>query len=157
MGTSAIKLTVALLLALLVHTACSSSGKILPRYEEDSDALARLTQQAEARCADRGFPAGVPTIPFFTDGCTAWPDKVVHQCCVVHDMDYWCGGSREDRKLADSRLRECAEAIYGEESGPFLGWMLEAGATAGGSPHLRTSWRWGFGHDYAEGGYTEPD
>jgi hypothetical protein len=147
------KLTLALV--LLLHVGCSSSGKMLPRYEDDSGALTRLENQAEARCAERGFPAGKPTRSFLTDGCTAWPDKMIHQCCLEHDMDYWCGGSRDARRLADRRLRDCAEAIYGEQSGPFLGWMIEAGATAGGSPHLKTSWRWGYGHDFDESDYTE--
>ncbi len=145
----------ALLLALAVHTGCASSVKMAPRYEHDAQAIALLGQQAEERCAARGFPAGKPTIPFATDGCTGWSDKVIHKCCIVHDMEYWCGGSREDRKQADNRLRECAEAAYGEESGPFLGWMIEAGVTAGGSPDLKTSWRWGFGHEYGENDYTE--
>lgn len=139
-----------LIAALMAHTGCSSTARVSRRYENDAQALARLARQAEERCAARGFPAGTPTIPFTTDGCTGWSDKVVHQCCVVHDMDYWCGGSREDRRETDSRLRQCAEAAYGRDSGPFLGWMMEAGVTAGGSPNLKTPWRWGYGHEYGE-------
>jgi len=154
MERSYLAVHMALTFALLVNANCSSSGKSLPRYEDNPTELARLAQEAEDRCADRGFPAGNPTVPFFTDGCTGWSDKVIHQCCLEHDMDYWCGGSREDRRQADNRLRKCAENTYGEESGPFLGWMIEAGATAGGSPHMRTSWRWGYGHEYAESSYT---
>jgi hypothetical protein len=39
---------------------------------------------------DRGEPGG-PTV-LTTDGCSPWPDGSWGQCCIDHDMDYWCGG-----------------------------------------------------------------
>ncbi len=142
-------------LVLAMQTGCVSSDKMAPRYKNDPEAVVRLAQQARERCAARGFPAAEPTEPFLTDGCTGWSDDVIHECCIVHDMEYWCGGSREDRRQADSRLHECVEAVYGEWPGPILGWIMEVGVTAGGSPTLPLYWRWGYGHEYGEGGYTE--
>ena len=86
-----------------------------------------------------------------TDGCTGWPDDVVLNCCIDHDMAYWCGGSREDRKQAVAALRDCVVAAYGEWPGPVLGWMMQAGASSAGSPHLPMYWRWGYGHAFGGG------
>jgi hypothetical protein len=54
--------------------------------------------------------------PFATDYCTGYaegtrtqPDLWKH-CCVEHDLYFWAGGSREDRKATDLRLKHCVEA-----------------------------------------------
>lgn len=38
-------------------------------------------------------------------------------CCDEHDVAYFEGGSPEDRKLADKRLRLCVQ-----QAGKFTGW-----------------------------------
>lgn len=38
-------------------------------------------------------------------------------CCNEHDVAYYEGGSPEDRKLADNRLRLCVQ-----QAGKFTGW-----------------------------------
>ena len=48
-------------------------------------------------------------------------------CCSEHDLAYYEGGSRADRKAADIRLRECAAA-----AGKFEGWRAP----------FRRVWRW---------------
>lgn len=157
MGRWQTTLALTAFMVLAAYTGCASSGKRVQHQEPDAQTIQLLARQAEELCAARGFPAGEPTILFVTDGCTGWSDQVIHKCCVAHDMEYWCGGSHEDRKQADQRLRDCAEAIYGEESGPFLGWLIEVGVAAGGSPHLKTPWRWGYGHEHGENDDTEDE
>ena len=110
-----------------------------------------LVERARAFCEGVGWPAGLPTRPFSTDGCSAWPDGSLYACCVEHDIEYWCGGTAAQRKAADRRLRECAERIdYGAEG------MVYFGVRLGGPPWLPTPWRWGYGHAYGTG-YAIPD
>ena len=54
--------------------------------------------------------------PYVTDGCTDFPDGTRddpmkwHQCCVLHDLAYWGGGTPEAFKKADLALRACVAA-----------------------------------------------
>ena len=91
--------------------------------------------------------------PFTTDGCSAFPDgtteqqQLWHNCCVVHDLAYWQGGSRLDRKEADQALEDCV-ANVGE---PMIANLMLAGVTVGGTPYLPTRFRWGYGWPYLRG------
>ncbi len=55
-------------------------------------------------------------IPFTTDYCTGYPEGTLAQpglwskCCVEHDLYLWAGGSKNDRKQTDQRLRKCVAA-----------------------------------------------
>ncbi len=46
-----------------------------------------------------------PTEPFHHDGCTLFPDRFLWldftKVCLIHDIQYWAGGTQEDRKTAD--------------------------------------------------------
>jgi hypothetical protein len=59
--------------------------------------------------------ATVPLRPFATDYCTAYiegtrehPNLWKH-CCEEHDLYFWAGGSLDDRKASDLRLKSCVE------------------------------------------------
>ena len=142
--------------ALLVVQGCSPSNQAPVKADVSDDDPAHLASVARRQCADRGFPAGEPVRSFSSDGCTAWPDDVVRACCTEHDMAYWCGGTRKERKRTDARLRECVKEAYGEWPGPLVGWIMQAGVSGGGSPHLPTYWRWGYGHAYGAGYSRSP-
>ena len=89
-----------------------------------------------------------PVFPFASDGCSVSPDGSWVDCCVLHDIRYWCGGSPEDRSYADRELRECvSEKGYGETHGL----ITELGVRVGGHPVLPFRWRWGYGHPYSFG------
>ncbi len=85
---------------------------------------------------------------FSTDGCSSYPDghiltkknEWIH-CCIAHDMSYWIGGTREERQLADENLGACIE----ERTNEFHGNIMQIGVIFGGTPRLRTNWRWGYG------------
>ena len=85
---------------------------------------------------------------FTTDGCSAYPDGYLHtdeyewlHCCMAHDIAYWAGGNYEKKVEADAELNRCvSEASFGAH-----GKMMEMGVATGGTPHLATSWRWGYG------------
>ena len=122
--------------------ACSPSDHTVEPYKSDLDAAAELEARAASFC-DQAF---APSRPFITDGCSIWPDGAWVECCVEHDIPYWCGGSREQRLEADRKLRECVA----DASGRSLGWTMYLGVRAGGHPSLPFYWRWGFGHPWPE-------
>ena len=93
---------------------------------------------------------------FASDGCSAFPDGtreqrlLWQQCCVVHDLAYWLGGSKDERKKADYDLRACVESV-GE---PTIASLMLAGVRVGGSPWFPTRYRWAYGWPWLRG-YAE--
>ena len=91
--------------------------------------------------------------PFTSDGCSAFPDGTPAQqtlwlqCCRDHDLAYWKGGTRDERKLADSALHDCVAQV-GE---PRIADMMQAGVRVGGTPYLPTHFRWGYGWPWPRG------
>jgi hypothetical protein len=132
-----------LLPVVLAALACATT----PREPGAPSAEEReLVEAAEHWCEAAGYPGGEPTRPFYTDGCSMWPDGDLYRCCVEHDVAYWCGGSREDRLAADRRFRACAEvADRGQSEWVYLG------VRAGGGAWMPAPWRWGYGHVYGTG------
>jgi hypothetical protein len=80
-----------------------------------------------------------------------WPDRSWVQCCVEHDIAYWCGGSAEDRRRADAALRQCVT----EKSSACMGTMMYLGVRPGGIPWSPFPWRWAYGWDGIHG-YDRP-
>jgi hypothetical protein len=78
------------------------------------------------------------------DGCSMAPDLDFPRCCDRHDVRYWPGGSKAERRQADLEFRQCIEAA----DHPLLAGIYYYGVRIGGSPYLPTPWRWGFGWDY---------
>lgn len=77
--------------------------------------------------------------PFATDYCTAYaegtrekPDLWKH-CCVEHDLYFWAGGSRDDRKATDLRLKHCVEST-GQVR---IARLIYAAVSLGGSSPIR--------------------
>lgn len=58
--------------------------------------------------------------PFETDYCTNYAEGTRSQpelwkhCCLIHDLNFWAGGTKQDRYDADWGLRHCVE-----ESGAY--------------------------------------
>lgn len=52
-------------------------------------------------------------IPLETDFCTNFPEGTKENptqwkhCCMIHDMYFWAGGTKDDRLNADLELRAC--------------------------------------------------
>ena len=58
-----------------------------------------------------------PTLkPFVTDYCTLFVEGTRQQpnlwrhCCEEHDLYFWAGGSIEDKKASDQRLKACVKS-----------------------------------------------
>jgi hypothetical protein len=120
-------------LVLLVGAGCAPRAHTVAPYRDDAAEADALAARATAACAARGAP--LPPRPFRTDGCSAWPDANWVQCCVAHDIPYWCGGSPAQRLEADRALRAC----------DFWATVMYWGVRAGGPSRLPFAWRWGFG------------
>ena len=92
-------------------------------------------------------------VPFASDGCSRFPDGTLSQrelwkhCCYQHDLAYWRGGTREERRVADRGLRECVKEVRD----PALAFMMEKGVRVGGAPWWPTRYRWGYGWSYGRG------
>ena len=88
--------------------------------------------------------------PFTTDGCSSFPEGTLqqkslwHNCCVQHDIQYWKGGTYDERVAADRELEQCVSKV-GE---PHIAKLMLAGVRVGGSPYWPTSYRWGYGWPY---------
>jgi hypothetical protein len=110
-----------------------------------------VVERADEWCKQEGSPAGIPTKPFSTDGCTGWVDGSLYDCCVDHDIAHWCGGTEHHRLAADQQFRVCAEKHSPAQSG-----LVYYTVRVFGVPWLPTSWRWGYGHRFGSGYADSP-
>ncbi len=85
--------------------------------------------------------------PFETDLCTFWPEGTFRdpqkwaQCCVMHDLNYWVGGTQKDRLEADIDLKECVTNAHTKEMGELMFLGVRAGRL---SPIRLKGKGWGF-------------
>lgn len=76
---------------------------------------------------------------FETDGCSWSPDFNFRCCCIRHDIDYWAGGTKQDRLEADQRMRDCIRSY----NRPILAWIYYIGVRIFGNPNFPViSWKW---------------
>ncbi len=100
------------------------------------------------------LPASAAEIrPFSTDGCTSYregtqrdPSQWAH-CCYEHDLQYWVGGTRDDRKQADREFLRCVADTGARLEAKIMYWAVRAG----GRPFYPTPFRWGYGWPYPRG------
>jgi hypothetical protein len=90
---------------------------------------------------------GKPPKPFRTDGCTLSRDFNFRQCCEAHDLHYWRGGTRAQRKEADIAFRDCIR----DSGHPYLAEIYYLAVRATASPYVPVPWRWGFGWPWPRG------
>lgn len=83
---------------------------------------------------------------FRSDGCSMFPDGCYRDCCEAHDLDYFFGGTRDERRESDKRLYQCVRKKKGWGH-RLLAPLMWIGVRIGGIPFLPTPFRWGFGKD----------
>lgn len=89
---------------------------------------------------------------FTSDGCSLFPDASPIgdsdwcSCCYIHDISYWMGGTAEQRLAADAALKAC---VIEKTSSKTLAFLMYQGVRVGGTPYLKTSFRWGYGWEHA--------
>jgi hypothetical protein len=92
--------------------------------------------------------------PFSNDGCSLFPDGSFKQkdlwcdCCVVHDVAYWQGGSDAQRLAADKKLRAC---VLSKTHNSVLAELMYQGVRVGGAAVFPNWYRWGYGWRYGVG------
>jgi len=136
--------TAIILSASAAAFGCGTSRHTVEPYRSEPEAAAELEARAVESCEAMDPRDGVPAQAFITDGCSAFPDGDWVDCCVEHDIPYWCGGSSEQRVAADEAFRQCVAA---KKSGWF-GQLMEWGVRVGGHPWVPAGWRWGYGRAY---------
>lgn len=91
---------------------------------------------------------------FTSDGCSMFIDgtfekpELWKECCLLHDMAYWRGGTEEERKQADLAFKACVEK---KTEDPLLANLMHEAVRAGGAPHFPTWYRWGYGWPIGRG------
>lgn len=124
---------------------CARTIHSVEPYRSDPQAASSLETRAVSVCSSRHSP--LPSREFVTDGCSMFPDSAWVECCVSHDIAYWCGGTTHERAAADRELGVCVAAT----DRPTLGWWMGKGVRIGGVPWAPTPWRWGYGWDWPKG------
>jgi hypothetical protein len=123
-----------LAITAVLMTACGGGESDLARMAD--------TVYRNATLAPR--PPGT----FTSDGCSCWPDGNWVVCCVQHDLAYWVGGTRDERRAADRALEACVS----KAGHPVVARMMYYGSQLGGVWWLPTPFRWGFGWPYPQTG-----
>jgi hypothetical protein len=98
--------------------------------------------------AKSSIPEPKPPHKFKSNGCSCFPDGDWVECCVVHDLAYWMGGTSEERENADARLRKCVA----DKGHPITANLMYYGVRMSGVWWLPTPFRWGFGWPYPQSG-----
>jgi hypothetical protein len=92
--------------------------------------------------------------PFASDGCSLFPDGAIKDrtkwcaCCLSHDIAYWQGGTKKERKMADEALRDCVRERTNDQG---LAETMYLGVRVGGHPAFPAWYRWGYGWPYGRG------
>jgi hypothetical protein len=129
---------------------CTATRSRLEPYRSDALQAHALEQRAAEECQQQRGPTVVPPHPFTTDGCSLWPDGAWVDCCVEHDIAYWCGGPAVTREHADLALRDCVS-----HGASCVSSLMYVGVRAGGAPWRPFAFRWAYGWDWPHG-YDDP-
>lgn len=108
----------------------------------------KIDELAQSLYSQSTWEEPLPPHAFKSDGCSCWPDSDWLECCIEHDLAYWMGGTRHERKEADRKLRDCIS----QKGYPVIAIIMYFGVRVGGVWWLPTPFRWGFGWDYPESG-----
>jgi hypothetical protein len=111
-----------------------------------------VNKMAEDLFSSSKFDEPLPPHPFRSDGCSCWPDHDWVECCVEHDLVYWMGGTAEERRQADLKMKQCVA----EKGFPTIAEIMYIGVRLGGVYWLPTPFRWGFGWPYPKSGPPKP-
>lgn len=132
-------LVVGAFLGVLLSASVRTTRNTPEPYASDAVMADLLASEAAVRCDVE------PEFDFVTDGCSSSPDGSWVECCIEHDISYWCGGSYEERVEADAALGEC---VTEKGFGVLHGAITELGVKIGGHPMFPFKWRWGYGDRY---------
>ncbi len=91
---------------------------------------------------------------FTSDGCSLFINgtfdnpELWKECCTLHDLAYWRGGTEAEREQADLAFKACVEKKTGNAE---LAELMYQAVRAGGEPYFPTWYRWGYGWPIGRG------
>lgn len=94
------------------------------------------------------FASAATLSSFETDYCTNYPEgtkekpELWKHCCLLHDMFFWAGGSKDERNIADLDLKTCIEETGQTRQAALMYYAVRAGSY---SPIKYPKRRWGNG------------
>jgi hypothetical protein len=94
--------------------------------------------------------------PFTTDYCTMFVDGTISRptlwrhCCVEHDINYWYGGSNDNKDTADNNLKSCVKEVAGSTWANLIYIGVRAGHLSPIKGPYRWSWGWESKHENSE-------
>jgi len=86
-------------------------------------------------------------LPFKTDGCSYFPDGTLTNnkkwlnCCIDHDKSYYKGGTKNQKLIADKKLKNCVKNL----GYPNIAKLMFFGVQLAGDAKYDTPYRWGYG------------
>jgi hypothetical protein len=140
----------ALVLLSLAAAGCTPTrSSIKPPYVIGGKSYSEpeIKLLALERCAAAQPGAALPPHEFTTDGCSLWRDAQWRECCIAHDIEYWCGGTL--RRDADRNLRACVRVNGSSKTNAAL---MYGGVRIGGARWWPFPWRWGYGYSWPHHG-----
>lgn len=92
-----------------------------------------------------------PPKAFYQDGCSLFPDNILwhdfSEACLMHDIHYWAGGTKEERRTADKQLKD--NVAKSGPLGPIFAPMMYVGVRVMGDSFLTklVGANWGYGYN----------
>lgn len=83
----------------------------------------------------------------FADGTLSQPE-LWKQCCLLHDIHYWYGGSEIDMDQTDLKLKSCVDEVAGQA------WanLIYSGVRAGHHSPVKNIHKWSWGWEAVRDG-----
>jgi hypothetical protein len=142
----ALRVALPLIITMLASAACTPTRSSLkPPYALRGQTYDERQIRELARRECKRAASVEPEHPFTTDGCSLWRDSSWQECCIEHDLIYWCGANSDNRRVADRGLRAC---VVQHQSSSFNAGLMYWGVRIGGNRWLPFPWRWGYGRDW---------
>jgi hypothetical protein len=138
----------ALALLACALAACAPTRHRVAPFRDDAALARSLEERAVAYCRAVQPDGTAPPRPFRTDGCTCWWNDDWTDCCVDHDMRYWCGGPSELRGATDADLRRCVGANHSK----VVAFLMYLGTRLFAASWVPAHWRWGYGWRWPRSG-----
>lgn len=138
-------------LLLLSSAGCTATRFRVEPFRSDVVQARLLQQRAREVCCKHRGATDLPPHAFTSDGCSMWPDGDWVECCIEHDIAYWCGGTPNDRRRADATLAQCVAS----HEHPCLSTVMYNGLRGAGALPLPLPFRWAYGWDWPHR-YDEP-
>lgn len=92
-------------------TTVNQLGVVLPDNETE------LHDFAVERCLSRQKDIQqAPDKKYVNDICVEWKNLGKRKCCIIRDIDYWCGGSSKEKHNADISLLKCMRKYASDKS-----------------------------------------